>query len=247
MHLLPTLSHCATMNMAVDMFMLEKYPQPDIARFRHYEWSKPAWSFGYSQKWSNKHELILELYNDVVRRPTGGGLVDHLQDWTYSLVIPAHHPLYSEKAILSYKVIHEALLQSLQEQNCEAMLKQTTAGTSEPENTTISDKPGISDICFETPEVYDIVHRSGAKIAGAAQKRTRDGLLLQGSINRLIADPINWGKFRTAFSQRIADLLESPLIETDFPQFNTEEVAQLDQLYQANEWNQRRSTTAAPA
>ena len=36
--------------MAVDFLLLQRYPRGADARFRHYGWRSPAFTFGYSQK-----------------------------------------------------------------------------------------------------------------------------------------------------------------------------------------------------
>jgi len=47
---LPTRTGGAADNMATDFLMLQRYPHTAAARFRHYTWRGPAWTFGYSQK-----------------------------------------------------------------------------------------------------------------------------------------------------------------------------------------------------
>jgi lipoate-protein ligase A len=36
--------------MATDFLLLKRYPAAAHARFRHYGWHRPAFTFGYSQK-----------------------------------------------------------------------------------------------------------------------------------------------------------------------------------------------------
>ncbi len=99
--------------MALDFLLLQRYPESAAPRFRHYEWRTPAFTFGYSQKIgfvranlpsdlsaiaSAKAEALAKeglphsSTFDLCRRPTGGGIVDHRHDWTYSLVLPPLHP-----------------------------------------------------------------------------------------------------------------------------------------------------------
>ena len=45
--------------------------------------------------------------------------------------------------------------------------------------------PAAPGVCFQKAELYDVIDpTTGAKIAGAAQKRNKHGLLFQGSIWR---------------------------------------------------------------
>src|SRR5262249_11796081 len=72
---------------------------------RFYSWSEPAASFGYFQKYAEVGKMT--LLRPLVRRPTGGGLVPHDADWTYSAVFPPTDAWYELKAIESYRCIHE--------------------------------------------------------------------------------------------------------------------------------------------
>lgn len=227
--------------MALDLLILEAYPDPEQPRFRHYGWGLPSWTFGYSQKWSIKHDLIIDMAAHIIRRPTGGGLVDHFHDWTYALVIPPSAPLYTEKAVLSYKVVHEALAQALADQGCPAELKPADDPNSDKLiNSTILDTPPPSDICFEQPEVFDVVHENGAKIAGAAQKRSRDGLLFQGSINRQSVGEMDWDAFLEAFGDKLAAALGTSKQSVDFPAFETTKLEELSEKMRSEAWNRQR-------
>src|SRR5258708_17269598 len=95
---LPTRSAGAAENMATDFLLLQRYPHADAARFRHYGWHRPAFTFGYAQKFSFVHTqwpssveasegTPADGHFDISRRATGGGVVDHRDDWTYALVI----------------------------------------------------------------------------------------------------------------------------------------------------------------
>ena len=92
--------------MAVDFLLLQRRPAPTAIRFRHYGWRNPAFTFGFGQKaaWVREHLPPGERF-DICRRPTGGGIVDHRQDWTYTLVIPREHELWEAAGdrILSHR------------------------------------------------------------------------------------------------------------------------------------------------
>ena len=49
LHWLPNRAAVAAENMATDFLLLRRYPEVAV-RFRHYDWHRPAFTFGYSQK-----------------------------------------------------------------------------------------------------------------------------------------------------------------------------------------------------
>src|SRR5438132_7175715 len=92
-------------NMALDEALLEAMPRLGAPVLRFYGWDEPAASFGYFQKYETVERLT--PLRPLVRRPTGGGLVPHDADWTYSLAFPPIDPWYRLKAIDSYRRLHQ--------------------------------------------------------------------------------------------------------------------------------------------
>ena len=83
--ILPARLAGAAENMATDFLLLKRYPadRTSHARFRHYGWHRPAFTFGYSQKIAYvRSQLPTDITPELCRRPTGGGVVDHRNDWT---------------------------------------------------------------------------------------------------------------------------------------------------------------------
>ncbi|MDB6125179.1 MAG: hypothetical protein JWQ71_4172 [Pedosphaera sp.] len=152
--------------MALDDALLEAAPSLGKPVLRFYGWTEPAASFGYFQKYSEVEQMT--LLRPLVRRPTGGGLVPHDADWTYSLAVPPGDPWYVLKATESYQRIHE-WIQS-------AFLKLSIATELAAEC-----RKSLPGQCFIGYEKSDVLWH-GRKIAGAAQRRTRHGLLIQGSV-----------------------------------------------------------------
>ena len=72
---------------------------------RFYGWTEPAATFGYFQKFSEVERAT--LLRPLIRRPTGGGIVPHDADWTYSFAVPPDHEWYSLSGDESYRRIHE--------------------------------------------------------------------------------------------------------------------------------------------
>jgi lipoyl(octanoyl) transferase len=160
----------AAMNMAIDEALLECITVPAI---RFYRWQSPALSLGYFGRFADVASYRGE--RDLVRRWTGGGIVFHGQDLTYSVVIPASDAAFNESSISIYENIHRALVDALEESGQRAILAAIAAGGGFSE---VND-PGYN--CFANPVRADVI-MDGRKIAGAAQRRTRRGLLQQGSI-----------------------------------------------------------------
>jgi len=153
-------------NMALDEALLEAMPRLSKPTLRFYGWKDRAASFGYFQRYAEVERFT--LLRPLVRRPTGGGLVPHDADWTYSLAFPTGHEWYSTSAAESYRRVHEWLQAALARLGISTELadrcRRAQAGQ-----------------CFVGYEKNDLLWH-GQKLAGAAQRRTRSGLLIQGSI-----------------------------------------------------------------
>ncbi|MFI5355760.1 MAG: lipoate--protein ligase family protein [Opitutales bacterium] len=241
--MLPTRAAAAAENMALDFLLLQRYPQPGDLRFRHYGWRRPAFTFGYSQKIAFVRAQLTALAGpetegsfDLCRRPTGGGVVDHRDDWTYALVIPRRHPLEEVRATESYRAVHEALAAALHRQQVPAQVKLAC------EPPAPGQECGPGGVCFQRAELYDVVHGdSGVKIAGAAQKRNKHGLLFQGSIWRPAAGPgFDGERLEKDFAATLAGALQAEAEPTPWPDFAEGEVDGLTEQYSSREWIEYR-------
>ena len=222
----------AAENMAADFLLLQRYPKPEYVRFRHYGWHRPAFTFGYSQKISFvREQLPRDGPVELCRRPTGGGVVDHRQDWTYALVIPRNHAAYDARALESYRVVHTCIVAALREFGENAAL-----------NDRCDDQNKGPGICFDHAELYDVIRAdTGRKIGGAAQKRNKHGLLFQGSLARLaLTEALNWDDFHTDLCQRLASALNAEAKEAPWPDWENDELSQLVDHYSGPEWNEFR-------
>ncbi len=188
-------AHSAAMNMAIDEALLEHATVPSI---RLYKWHSPALSFGYFGKLADVADYAFE--RDLVRRWTGGGIVFHGDDLTYSIVIPASDAASGESSISIYGKIHRALAHALNGIGEGAVV----AGGIDPScgsgfaNRAAVTASGYS--CFANPVRADVMI-DGRKVAGAAQRRTRSGLLQQGSIQGV--------DLGNSFAQRFAEALSA--------------------------------------
>src|SRR5882757_4581273 len=156
----------AAFNMALDEALLEAMPRLQKPVLRFYGWMEPAATFGYFQKYSEVANLT--PLRPLIRRPTGGGIVPHDADWTYSAVFPPGHEWHSLKAEESYRRIHDWLRLAFAALKVETELAPCC-------------KKSLPGQCFVGHEKSDLLWR-GKKIAGAAQRRNKLGLLIQGSV-----------------------------------------------------------------
>src|SRR5438034_1545690 len=91
----------AAFNMALDEALLEAMPRLGKPVLRFYGWTQPAAAFGYFQKYAEAERAT--LLRPLVGRPTGGGIVPHEADWTYSLAFPARSGWRSFRAVETYR------------------------------------------------------------------------------------------------------------------------------------------------
>ena len=154
-------------HMAVDELLFSRRTaQRPILRF--YRWVEPSISVGYFEPYHHL-EAAIAARRVPVRRWTGGGIVEHGDDLTYALVVPAGAGAGSAlRAKAVYGWVHERLCQVLREAGITAEMA-------------VNVEDSESRECFRKPVACDVIV-AGKKVAGAGQKRTRDGLLHQGSI-----------------------------------------------------------------
>jgi lipoyl(octanoyl) transferase len=245
LHLLPVRTAGAAENMALDFLLLQRYPDPATPRFRHYEWRGPALTFGFSQKIDfvranlpGVAEALDGEKLDLCRRPTGGGIVDHRNDWTYALVLPRGHPLYDERAAQSYRRVHECLAGALQALGQPAEVKTECEPVERVAPNALSGEASCgqaappSGVCFQRAELYDVINgKTGAKIAG---------LLFQGSIEKGSVGAVDWEDFQVRFTQALARALKAEARETPWPDLNDDEVSGLIEQYASPEWIEYR-------
>lgn len=208
--------------MALDEALLENAAEIGKPVLRFYGWNELAATFGYFQKFSDV-ERATHL-RPLIRRPTGGGIVPHDVDWTYSFTMPPNHEWHLLKAEESYRRIHKWICDAF------AKLKIETELASHS-------KKSLPGQCFVGHEKSDLLWH-GKKIAGAAQRRNKLGLLIQGSIQ----PPVKMN--RTAFENAMLVVamedfkIKWETFSQDDILLSVEELAR--QKYSQNDYNQKR-------
>lgn len=201
------------MNMAIDEALLMAAQLPTL---RSYRWLLESVSFGYFEKYGKIHATYST--REPVRRYTGGGVVLHGADFTYSLVVPRSFKWARQDALATYRAVHECIANVLQADSIPARL--------------VADAADLhSHLCFAQPSPGDIVVGT-TKIAGAAQRRCRFGLLHQGSVQNV--------RLPVTFIERLAAALATrwEIAELTARQLETAETLSSNK-YASEEWLKR--------
>jgi lipoate-protein ligase A len=194
----------AANNMETDARLLQNLAGKQEMTLHFYDWLQPAATYGCfckpSEHFHDSHSL------DIAKRPTGGGIILHLTDFTFSLVVPASHPSFSLNTMENYKYVHEKIAHVLalfDGKRKYSLLPDAPSKLAKGDN-----------FCMAKPTQYDVM-AGNQKAAGGAQRRTRHGYLHQGSISLLPPSPsLVQSLFKHGFS--IADLMFAhsfPLLE----------------------------------
>lgn len=162
---------------------LEHYSEPTL---HLYDWESPSATYGHfiqTDKFLNltavqKHNLAL------AKRPTGGGIIFHLWDFAFSLLLPSNKFTISANPLDNYQIINRHISQALQPLLKTYIINDQVELLKDCYQKTTS-KEG--SFCMAQPTCFDLMV-AGKKLGGAAQRRTRFGLLHQGSISLVQPD-----------------------------------------------------------
>ncbi len=160
------------LNMAIDDFLFQSLGEKPRTFLRFYQWERPTASLGYSQ--SVEKVLDVEFCQkhgiDIVRRMTGGKLVLHQNEATYS-VCSSDEETFTPTLFESYRLISEALMKGLKKMGLKPFLADAP-----PDSYVRGNQP-----CFSYPARNEI-EVNGKKIVGSAQKRIGIKFIQHGSI-----------------------------------------------------------------
>ena len=159
--------------MAVDEAILEAVSagvSPPTLRL--YRWEPACLSLGYGQRFREVDEAGLRTNRwDIVRRPTGGKAILHVDELTYSVAAPVDHPIMRGGVLPSYRRIAAALLWGLETLAVRAVTRERYGVPTKD----------LGPVCFEVPSDWEITWE-GRKLAGSAQVRRQRGVLQHGTI-----------------------------------------------------------------
>lgn len=203
--------------MAVDEALLEL---SDDSVMRVYAWGRPTVTYGYF----DRKDVAAATYPggelEYIRRWTGGGIVDHRNDVTFTLVLLQPKGEIRPASSSLYRWLHGALARTLRDYSIDCIML-------------TEDVPDGGRSCFSSPVTSDLVSGAGDKLAGGGQRRTRRGVLHQGSIQNCVLPP-DWGD---NLACRLADEVRISYEAEPVPGLNARVKELLESRYNRKDWN----------
>lgn len=173
--LVRSLPGSAVRNMSVDERMFARYLQDGVPVLRVYRWKSPSFTYGVSQQPSDGLDLARCAADGIgiAKRMTGGGILFHHDEITYSFVCSRNDVGEPEGTLVSYRQICAFLIRFYSSLGLTASFAL--------ESPRFSAHSAAHDLCSASHEKYDIVI-AGRKIGGNAQKRSRHAVFQHGSV-----------------------------------------------------------------
>lgn len=159
--------------MALDETLVLEHSLNGEALCRFFNWTDaPSATFGYAQFYkSAESQLLAAGIKDFTRRPTGGGIVLHKEDLTFSLIFNCGDNL---KARDIYDVLHGLIKENLK-------LSGVDLDSYQDKSDYRPAPGGINANCFVNPVCGDLMS-GGVKVLGGAIRRFGNRTLYQGSL-----------------------------------------------------------------
>lgn len=167
----------AAENMRLDAELLQTLDPQGSPILHFYDWKGDCATYGHfvnPADFLNLQEAKQQGL-DLAKRPTGGGIVFHIWDLAFSVLVPAEHPRFSEKTLDNYAFVNQAVLDAV------SVFLKKEAPLELIQQDALAVDVAAGRFCMARPTKYDLVLR-GKKIAGAAQRKTKQGFLHQGTI-----------------------------------------------------------------
>jgi lipoate-protein ligase A len=160
-------------NMAIDEAILRAVATGDAPpTLRFYAWDPPCLSLGRSQPVSDVDPQALQAAEyDLIRRPTGGRAILHIDELTYSIIAREGDPRVAGGVVESYRRISRALVRGLERLGLAGIVADQRIENHRQEG----------PVCFEMPSDYEITV-GGRKLVGSAQMRAQGVVLQHGAL-----------------------------------------------------------------
>lgn len=217
--------------MGADWWLFKKAGELGVPTVRHYLWKKKETSFGYGQDWRQVQKETQIPIRNLVRRPTGGGIVYHGRDWTYCLAIPRGHSSFSISSLDLYEKLHMAMGDALQKQSIDTRLQPCSENIHSI----------IPKDCFREPVGRDLMSSGiDKKLAGAAMKKSKEGILIQGTMDIEGFNNFSSNLFMKEFLTNLAKILEENIVGRNWPEEFHQERNQISRKFSTIEWRRDR-------
>lgn len=216
--------------MALDELLVKKCPSGVVLRF--YNWAYgPAATYGYAQFYKEVQQQLNAARFDglCTRRPTGGGVVFHTDDLTFSIVFE-----HVGKPAGIYQKLHQFVRAEL------ARTAETTFSLSVPVPTEMyrPSRNQTASACFVSPVENDVLNAHGQKILGGALRRFGNTVLYQGSLQ--LADARYEPHYKQALTNAVRAFLGADLQLRGVPPAWLAEAFQLAQnQYAQKNWKEK--------
>ena len=213
--------------MALDEALVKSKPAEFCLRF--FRWRGNGATFGYAQRIAEvERALPAELARACTRRPTGGGVVPHVDDLTFSCVFPVTGVMRPTDL---YRRLHAAILAGLRGAVAGARLAES-GGRGAPRG------PSGASQCFVEPVPLDILV-ADRKILGGAIRRYGDTVLYQGSL-QLPGARERAAELETAIAEALAAAWKLRWTSRDVPETVRAAARELEAKYRSSDWIRRR-------
>lgn len=180
---------------------------------RVYGWREPSLSLGAFQRLEGMDLVFLSRRKiPVVRRPTGGRAILHVNELTYSFSSRYEGPFRAASLFDCYRIISAAIEDALRRAGVPAEIcrERRHPGTGHPGPAAHAalNRPAAHAACFESVSYGEITVK-GRKLVGSAQRRWPEGFLQQGSIPFEIDEALHRNVFSNYRSGRMASVNEA--------------------------------------
>lgn len=189
---------------------------------RFFNWQEQkAITFGYAQRSKSLKEQLEAGYK-ITRRPSGGGVVYHDGDLTFSIVFTS-----TDKVEEIYKNLHTAIATELKKYINKVQ-------NYDQKNIFRPVENGQSKACFANPVLDDLMV-DGKKILGGAIRRFGNRILYQGTLQ--IAGARDKEEYKSAIRTALEKYFKEPSSIQEVPQnFLAQVYNQAEQVYKSSAW-----------
>ena len=170
-------------NMAVDEAVARTAAKGQVPpTLRLYAWEPACLSLGRGQPVTDVDCQALKAAGlGLVRRPTGGGAIFHVDELTYSVIAPETEVRVAGGIVESYRRLSAGLMRGLEQLGVADLAADKRAADQRAAERRAENRRLKGPVCFESPSDYEIT-TGGRKLVGSAQMRSRGVVLQHGTV-----------------------------------------------------------------